>query len=82
MDDALSCAKGGFTIVTIRHYKIYDLTATILTEVAHNVETEPDLQPVTNEDLAGASANSQDGARLHGHKWQVGSGLETWKAFF
>ena len=62
VDHALSCAKGGFT--SVRHNEIRDLTATLLTEVAHDVRTEPDLQPITSEDLAGASANSQDGARL------------------
>ena len=63
MNHAFSCAKEGFTIV--RHNKICDLTATLLTEVAHNVQTEPKLQlPITNEDPVGASAKSQDGVRL------------------
>ena len=62
MDYVLSCAKGVFAIV--RHNEIRDLTAMLLTEVARDVQIEPELQPVTNEGLAGASANFQDGARL------------------
>ena len=48
----------------MRHNKIRDLTASLLTKVAHSVEIEPELQPATSEGLTGASANSQDGARL------------------
>ena len=59
---ALSCAKGGFP--SIRHNEIRDLTATLLTEVCNDVCTEPELQPVTDEELIGATANSQAGARL------------------
>ncbi len=62
VEHAMSCARGGFP--SIRHNEIRDLTATLLTEVCHNVCTEPELQPVTQEALRGASANSQDGARL------------------
>ena len=62
VEHALSCAKGGFP--SIRHNEICNLTATLLTEVCHNVRIEPGLQPVTNETLTGASANRQDGARL------------------
>ena len=59
---ALSCHKGGFP--TLRHNEVRDLTATLLTEVCHNVSVEPHLQPLTGEDLAGASAISTNGARL------------------
>ena len=62
VEHAFSCAKGGFTFV--RHNELRDLTATLLTEVAHDVKIEPELQPITNEGLQGASASSQDGARL------------------
>ena len=62
VEHALSCAKGGFP--SIRHNEIRNLTATLLTEVCHNVSIEPGLQPVPNETLTGASANRQDGARL------------------
>ena len=47
---ALSCTKGGFT--PIRHNEIYNLTATLITEVCHNVCIEPGLQqPVSNETI-------------------------------
>ena len=62
VEHALSCAKGGFP--SIRHNEIRILTATLLTEVCHNVSIEPGLQPVPNETLMSASANRQDGARL------------------
>ena len=62
VEHALSCAKGGFP--SIRHNEIRDLTADLLSEVCNNVCTEPELLPVTGENLAGASANIQPGARL------------------
>ena len=62
VEHALSCAKGGFP--SIRHNEIRDLTATLLTEVCNDVRIEPELQPVTDEALSGATANLQDGARL------------------
>ena len=62
IEHALSCAKGGFP--SIRHNEIRDLTATLLTEVCNDVCVEPALQPVTDEVLRGATANSQAGARL------------------
>ena len=58
----MSCAKGGFP--ALRHNEIRDITASLLTEVCSDVRVEPDLQPVTPDQLDGASANSQDGARL------------------
>ena len=62
VEHALSCAKGGFP--SIRHNEIRDFTADFLSEVCNNVCTEPELLPVTGENLAGASANTQPGARL------------------
>ena len=49
---------------TLRHNEIRDITASLLKEVCSDVCVEPDLQPVTHNQLDGASANSQDGARL------------------
>ena len=65
VEHALSCAKGGFPSI-IRHNKIRDLTATLLTEVYNNVSIEPDVQLATDEVSSGAiySANLQDSARL------------------
>ena len=62
VEHALSCATGGFP--TIRHNEIRDITASLLTEVCKEVCVEPELQPVTPDQLNGASANRQDGARL------------------
>ena len=54
--------RGGFPI--IRHNEIRDVTATMLTEVCHDVLVEPDLQPLSGEVLARASSIRTDGARL------------------
>ena len=62
VEHALSCAKGGFP--SIRHNEIPDLTATLLTEVCNDVCIEPELQPVTDEQLTDSTANSRTGARL------------------
>ena len=62
VEHALSCAMGGYP--SIRHNEIRNLTATLLTEVCNDVCIEPELQPVTDEVLMGATANLQDGARL------------------
>ena len=45
---------------SIRHNEIRDLTATLLTEVCHNVSIEPGLQPISNEILTGATTNTED----------------------
>ena len=53
---------GGFP--TIRHNELQDLTASLLTEVCHNVATEPRLQPLSGESLAYRSAITSNEARL------------------
>ena len=50
----------GFPI--IRHNEVRDLTTTLLTEVCHNVATEPPLQPISAE--TNATANNSDDAHL------------------
>ena len=62
VDDAMICHMGGFP--TIHHNEIRDINASLLTEVCHNVTTEPPLQPLNGETLAARSANTDDGARL------------------
>ena len=62
VEHALSCSRGGFPI--IRHNEVRDLTASLLTEVCHDVRVEPDLQPVTGEMMTGSTSNTNDGARL------------------
>ena len=43
---AISCAKGEFP--SIRYNKICHLTATLLTEVCHDVCFDPGIQPISN----------------------------------
>ena len=62
VDHAMICHLGG--IPTIRHNEIRDITATLLTEICHNVATEPLLQPLTNESFHHRSANTEPNARL------------------
>ncbi len=62
VEHALICARGGFP--SIRHNELRDITAGFLTEVCHNVGTEPPLQPLTGEQLTLRTANREDGARL------------------
>ena len=58
----MTCHLGGFP--TIQLNEIRDITATLLTEVCHNVATEPPLQPLTGETLTACSANTNDNAQL------------------
>lgn len=54
---------GGFP--TIRHNESQDITATctLLTEVCHNVATDPPMEkPLTGETLTAYSANTDDNA--------------------
>ena len=59
---AMTCSKGDFP--TLRHNELRDLTATLLTEVCHNVAIEPHLQPLSGEILTHRSAITTDDARL------------------
>lgn len=58
---ALSCPRGGFP--TVRHNELRDLCAGLLSEVCHNVSTEPHLQPIEGEQFSTAMASTADGAR-------------------
>ena len=49
---------------SIRHNKVRDFTAKLMTEVCHDVCVEPTLQPVTGEMFSNATAISEDCARL------------------
>ena len=62
VDHAMVCPFGRFP--TIRQSDVQDLTASLLTEICHNVATEPSLQPVTSETFSLASANNTNDARL------------------
>lgn len=61
---ALTCGKGGYVIH--RHNEIRDTTASLLKEAprVHSVEVEPQLQPLTGEELHGRTANVEDASRL------------------
>ena len=56
------CPFGGFP--TIRHNEVRDLTASLLTEVCHNVSTELSLQLIISETFSLASANTTNDAPL------------------
>ena len=56
------CHTGDFP--TIRHDEIRDITATLLTEVCHNVAPEPPLQSLSGEILNHHIVNKEDGTRL------------------
>ena len=62
IEHALSCPYGGFP--SIRHNEIRDITAHLMSDICHNVGTEPVLQPVTDERLTYRTANLEDGARV------------------
>ena len=58
---AMSCKKGGF--VSKKHDNIRDLLTIMLNKVCVDVQAEPHLIPVTNEQFRLRSANTSDEAR-------------------
>ncbi len=65
VEHAIPYPRGAFPI--IRHNETRDLTASVLTEVCHDVRVEPDLHPITKinkETLSATTANTSEGARL------------------
>ena len=62
VEHAFSCSFGGFP--SIRHNELRDITATLLSEVCHNVRTEPPSQPLCGEQFCYRSAYDEDGAWL------------------
>ena len=61
-DHAIICPMGGFP--SIRHNELRDVTASLLSEVCHNVATEPRLQPLSGEPLTHRTAITSDDSRL------------------
>ena len=59
---AMICPMGGFP--TIKHNELRDVTASLLSEVCHNVATEPQLQPLNGESMTHRTAITTDDARL------------------
>ena len=62
VEHAFSCPCRSFP--TIRHNKIRDLTANLLSEICSDVGVEPALQPLNSEPLQYATASREDGAQL------------------
>ena len=56
------CPMGGFP--TIRHNELRDITASLLSDVCHNVATEPRLQHLSGESMTHRTAITTDEARL------------------
>ena len=62
MEHALSCSHGEFP--SIHHNELRDITAELMSQVCHNVGTEPSLQPITGEHLIHRIANREDDSWL------------------
>ena len=62
IDHVMTCKRGGFTI--LRHNEIRDMTAKLLSEVCHNVATEPPLQPLSGGTFTHRSVNVSAEAHL------------------
>jgi hypothetical protein len=62
VEHALSCNPGGFPI--LRHNELRDLTGELLSQVCHNVSTDPHLQPLSGETLRHNTAITEENARL------------------
>ena len=60
-DHQMTCCQGGF--ISHRHNELRDLTAALMKKICTDVSTEPELQPVSGEDLP-RSANAADATRL------------------
>ena len=64
VDHAIICQCGGLVIQ--RHIEIRELQAKLLDMVCYDVQVEPSLQPVTDEELARGTNQAPD-ARLDVH---------------
>ena len=62
---AMICRHGGLTF--LRHNELRDLTADWLSQVCHDVTTEPPLQPLSGETVTPATAITTDDARADVH---------------
>ena len=62
VEHAFSCSFGGFP--TIIHNELRDITVALLSEVCHNVHTQPPLQSLSGEQFHYRTANVEDGAHL------------------
>ena len=55
LNHALNCKRGG--LIIIRHNNIRDFEANLLHQVCNDVETEPPLQPLEGESIAGLTGD-------------------------
>ena len=62
IEHSLSCSKGGFP--TLGHNEIRDTTAILLTDKCFNVCIKPQFQPLSGEELHGATTIRDDAARV------------------
>ena len=70
MTYALNCKTGGF--ITIRHNRVRDFEAQLLTEICNDVENEPPLQPLEGEIINGLTGvNAKPDVRARGF-WREG----------
>ena len=70
MTHALNCKTGGF--ITIRHNRVRDFEAQLLTEICNDVENEPPLQPLEGEIINGLTGvNAKPDVRARGF-WREG----------
>ena len=70
--DTLTCKTGGF--VTVRHNRVRDFEAQLLTKICNDVEIEPPLQPLEREiinGLTGVNAKPDVRARDFGKKGKM-----------
>jgi len=58
----MNCPTSGFP--TIQHIELHKFTASLLSEVCHNVSVEPQPQPLTGGTFPLTLANVKDGACL------------------
>ena len=70
MTHALNCKTGGF--ITMRHNRVRDFEAQLLTQIGNDVEIEPPLQPLEGEIINGLTGvNAKPDVRARGF-WREG----------
>ena len=71
VDHAMICKRGGFVIQ--RHNELRDLEADLLSMVCSDVEVEPVLQDITEEQFSRGSNRAQDARLDISGAWLLGS---------
>ena len=57
---SMSCKKGGFIYILIRHNDLRDLTANMMSEVCKDTEVEPKLSQFSEEKLQCRTSNNSN----------------------